>query len=94
MPRLSRGNIRFLKTTGKTVAKVSGKAATGLFRWATTDHTGITERLVNMPKMGFFDTLGYIFVLLVINIVAALATGLLVFLIGGYGIPFLLFGSL
>lgn len=93
MSRLRRNYSRFLTTTGRSVAKVSGKAATGLFHWATTDHSGITERLVNMPKMGFLDTLGYIFVLLVINIVAALATGLLVFLIVGYAIPYLLFGS-
>jgi hypothetical protein len=93
MTRLSKSNTRVLISAGKSVGKVTEKAATGLFRWATTDHYGITERLSNMPSMGFLDTLKYILVQLLITVVAALATGLLVFLFVGYGIPYFLFGS-
>jgi hypothetical protein len=93
MAKLSRSNTRLLISAGKSVSKVTEKAATGLFRWATTDHTGITERLANMPSMGFLDTLGYLLVQLLITVVAALATGLLVFLFVGYGIPYFFFGS-
>ena len=93
MERLSRSNIRLLNSAGRSVGKVSEKAATGLFRWATTDHSGITERLANMPQMGFLDTLKYTLQQLVIVVVAAVVTGLLVFLFIGYGIPYLLFGS-
>jgi hypothetical protein len=94
MSRLRKNYSRFLTTTGRSVAKVSGKAATGLFHWATRDHSGITERLVNMPKMGFLDALRYIFVQMVISIVVTLATALVVFLTVAYAIPYLLFGSL
>ncbi len=97
MARLSRSNIRRLKSAGisifVSVGKVSEKAATGLFKWATTDHSGISERLANMPSMGFVETLRYILVQLLITIVAGLVTGLLVSLFVGYGIPYLLFGS-
>ena len=94
MSRLRRNYSRFLTTTGRSVAKVSGKAATGLFHWATTDHSGITERLVNMPKMGFLDSLRYIFVQMIISIVVTVAAALMVFLVVAYAIPYLLFGRL
>jgi hypothetical protein len=93
MPRLSRSNTRLLISAGKSVGKVTEKAATGLFRWATTDHSGLSTRLAKMPSIGLVETLGYILVYLSITIVTALATGLLVFLIIGYGIPYFLFGS-
>jgi hypothetical protein len=94
MAKLNRSNTRVLISAGQSVGKVTEKAATGLFRWATTDHYGMTERLSNIPSMNFLSTVGYILVQLVITIVAALATGLLVFLFVGYGISYLLFGSL
>ena len=87
MPR-PRANSRFLKSTGK----LADRAATGLFRWVVTDHTGIAQRLANMPAMGFLETLRYLFFQLVITLVAALITGGLVFLGIAYGIPYLLFG--
>jgi hypothetical protein len=93
MARPSRSNTRLLISADKSVGNVTEKAAVGLFRWATADHTGITDRLTNMPSMGFVDTLKYILVQLVITIVAALATGLLVFILVGYWIPWLLFSG-
>lgn len=93
MSRLRRNYRRLLTATGRSVAKVSGKAAKGLFLWASTDHSGIAERLADMPKMGFLDSLKYIFVQMVISIVITLATALMVFLIVAYAIPYLLFGS-
>jgi hypothetical protein len=93
MPRPSKSNTRLLISAGKSVGNVTEKAAVGLFRWATTDHYGMTERLTNMPSTGFVDALVLILVQLAITIVAALVTGLLVFLFVGYGIPYLLFGS-
>jgi hypothetical protein len=93
MPRPNRSNTRLLISAGKSVGKVTEKAATGLFRWATTDHYGMTERLSNMPSMGYIDTLKYIGLQLAITIAAALASGLLVFLAIGC-IQYMVFGSL
>jgi hypothetical protein len=78
----------------ESAAKVTDMAATGLFRWVTTDHTGISQRLINMPQMGFLDTLRYILLQLVVSIVVAILTGALVFVVIAYGIPLLLFGHI
>jgi hypothetical protein len=94
MARLSRSNTRLLISAGKSVGKVTEKAAVGLFRWATTDHYGMSERITNMPAMGFLETLRYFIFQMVITIVAALVTGMLLFSMIAYGIPLFLFGHL
>jgi len=47
-----------------------------------------------MPKMGFLDSLRYIFVQMIISIVVTVAAALMVFLVVAYAIPYLLFGRL
>ncbi len=92
MARISRSTIRSLNSAGKSIAKVGDEAATGLFRFATTDHTGITQRLINMPAMGFLDTLKYILMQLLLSILASIVAGVLTFLLIAYGIPILIHG--
>lgn len=70
--------------------KVADKSATGLFRWATTDHSGTAQRLAAMPKMGFIDSMKYIFFSLFLGIVYAVVLGVSTFLLIAYGIPLLL----
>ena len=89
-----RNTIRYLESTATTIAGVTDKAATGLFRWATTDHTGISTRLANMPDMGFVDTVKFILWQLLISIVASAVTAALVFILIAFVIPYLLFGNL
>ncbi len=81
MAKLSRGVIQ-------TIATVSSNAIIGLFRFATTDHTGATQRLANMPKMGFLASLMYILWQFVIAVLGALVVGILAFLLIAYAIPF------
>ena len=83
MAKLSRGVIQ-------TIATVSSRAFVGLFRFATTDHTGATQRLANMPKMGFLASLTYILWQFVMAVLGALVVGVLVFLLIAYVIPFML----
>ena len=100
--RTTRG-VRNLQSAGWATAKFTGrateKAAVGLARWATTDHSGMGKALANMPSMGFFDTIRYILMLIPIAIVSILihVAGTLltiawVFFLIVYGIPFLLTG--
>lgn len=88
--------LRNLQSAGRTAAKLtgrtSGKAAVGLSRWATTDHTGIGRSLLNMPSMGFVDSIRYIIMHFILSVLGAGLTGILVFLLIAYGIPFLFFG--
>ena len=76
--------------TARTAWKVTEKAAVGLARWATTDHTGTAKFLGNMPAMGFVDTLMTVALTVLCSLLGALVTGVSAFLIVVYGIPFLL----
>lgn len=91
MVKLSRHNSHYLKSVSRSAAKIADKSATGLFRWATTEHTGLSQRLSSMPNMGFIDTVKFIFLQLAISILAAIVTGVLVFILIAYGIPLLIF---
>ena len=75
------------KITGKTTGRATEKAATGLFRWMTTDHTGTSEALANMPLMGFLDTIKYILFYIFCGLLSAVLTGAIAFLLIAYGIP-------
>ena len=75
--------------TARTAWKVTEKAAVGLARWATTDHTGTAKFLGNMPAMGFVDTITMILMLIGTTILGAVVTGAMFYLIFAIGIPFL-----
>lgn len=61
----SNQGMRNLRSAGWDAAKFTGrtteKAAVGLARWATTDHSGMGKALSKMPSMGFLDSISYIF---------------------------------
>ena len=85
--------VRNLKSAGREAAHLTGsissKAATGLFKWVTTDHSGMSEAIDNMPKMGFIDSLKYILFHFLINVFVGLLGGFLMFVLIAYGIPLL-----
>jgi hypothetical protein len=66
------------------------KSAEGLFRWATTDHSGMTKAMINMPSMGFIDTIKYMLTCLCYTVVYAVVMGVAVFFTVAFWIPFLL----
>ena len=73
----------------KTAANFTGKAATSTFKCATTDHLDMSRVFLDMPSMGFLSTLKYIFMQFMFVVVTAVITGIWVFLLVAYGIPFL-----
>lgn len=87
---------RNLQSAGSSAAILTGrtseKSVVGLSRWATTDHMRIDRSLLNMPSMGFVDTIRNIFTYLILSVASAGLSGILAFLLIAYGIPFLLFG--
>lgn len=95
MAKRSNG-MRNLQSAGRSAAKFTGrtteKAAVGLFRWATTDHYGMGKALSNMPSMGFIDSTKYILWQFLYAVAGAVFTGIWVFVLIAYGIPYLLFG--
>lgn len=66
------------------------RAASTLGRWATTDHSGFSQSMLNMPTMGFIDGCRYILTHFIIAVIGALLSGLVVFMMIAVGIPALL----
>jgi hypothetical protein len=65
-------------------------AASGFGRWVTTDHTGFTDAMLAMPKMGFLESLRYIFFQFVIHVGSAILAALLFSLLIAFGLPWLI----
>jgi hypothetical protein len=82
--------IRSSTHAARYAAKTAEKAITRLGRWATTDHTGTTKLLANLPSMGFIDTLSMIAVTALCSLLGALVSAALLILLIAYGIPALL----
>ncbi len=61
-----------------------------MFKWATTDHLGVSCYLMNMPKMGFFDTLQFIGMTFLAGIIGAVVAAGLTFIGIAYVIPAIL----
>lgn len=78
------------RATWKSAGRMAEKAAVGMARWATTDHTGSAKFLGNMPSMGFIDTISMMLVMIVTTILGVVGSGFIVYLLIAYGIPLLL----
>ncbi len=78
-------------TSAKSAWKVSEKAAIGLARWATTDHTGTVRALSERPSMKAMDAIVMGLVNLVLTVVGAVGSAFLFVLLFTYGLPLLLF---
>ena len=80
---------RHLESAARSSAPVVEKAAVNLFRWMTTDHTGTSKALANMPNLGVFQTLEYILMQLICGILGAVLSGVIAYVLIAYGIPLL-----
>ena len=76
--------------TAHTAGRVTEKAAVGLFRWASTDHTGFSESLRHIPSMGAGETFKYILMPFLIAVLVAVINGVWVFVLIAFVLPFLL----
>lgn len=94
-PRRKR-TLRNLQSAGRSATKLTGhatsKAATGLVRWASTDHSGMGDSMSRMPSMGFWDTILHSLIHLSLAVVGALLTGVWIYLLLFYGLPFFITG--
>ena len=70
------------------------KASVDLFHWVTTDHSGLSKSLSNMPSVGFLDSLKYILCHFLIAVLCSVFSGILAFVLIAYVLPFLLFGAI
>lgn len=77
-------------STAKTAYRHFDRAGSSFGRWITTDHSGLSQSLLDMPWMSFKDTLYFLAMRFLIAVVGAVLSGLMVFLLIAYGIPALL----
>jgi len=96
MPKPTRSNhpIHYpISTVDKATTyarSTADRAASGLFRHLTTDHTGMGDALIRMPQMGFLDTVSYVLTYLLISIAGSILGAIVVFVFVAFGIPLLL----
>ena len=76
--------------TAQAVGRITEKAAVGLFRWVSTDHTGFSESLRHIPPMSAGETFKYILMQFLIAVVVAVVNGVWVFVLIAFVLPFLL----
>ncbi len=76
----------------QSVGRMLDKSASSLFRWASTDHSGIGRMLELMPKLSFLDSILYSLLHLLIAILGIILQIVWWYLIIAYGIPWFLFG--
>jgi cold shock CspA family protein len=63
-------------------------------RWMATDHYGVENAIRTIPGLGFWENLKFVAVKLLIIFLAIILTGVIIFLLVGFGIPWFLFGSI
>jgi len=69
--------------------RVADKAAAGFARWMTTDHSGLSKAMSDMPEMGFIDSIKYFITQLIFSLLSIVITGAIVYVFIAYGIPLL-----
>lgn len=63
------------------------KAFTHAAKWGTSDHTGFSRALNEMPEMGFIDSCKYITLHFIVAMLGALISAVLMFILIAFGIP-------
>ena len=91
-PRSRPMNTRKLSSwkAAQAAGRATEKAAVGLFRWMTTDHTGSSEALRHMPATSFGEALKDLLLQILCAFVVAVETGGWIFVLMAFVLPFLL----
>ncbi len=88
-----RSSNRYTKnftSAAKTAYRHFDNAGSSFAKWMTTDHTSFSRSMLEMPSMGFKDTIYYIVMHFLIAIVGAVLSGLMIFVMIAYGVPALI----
>ncbi len=81
-----RQGLRHSRSMGNA-SSVADTIAVGLFRWAATDHSGMSKTLEHIPAMGFLHELRTIFMHFLISVAGAVLMGGWIFALFAYVIP-------
>lgn len=87
-------SMRNLKSSGwkaaQFAARTLDKTVSGLLRWLTTDHAGITRMLTLMPDMGFWNSVKYALISFLITLAGIVLQIVWLYFIIFHGLPLLL----
>lgn len=94
MRNLRSAGLSLANSTVRTTGNIASKAIVSTFKWAATDHSGMGRAMSNLPLLGlgFIGSIKYILSSFFIAIAGAVLTGVWIFLLIGYGIPYLIMG--
>ena len=84
---------RFTRTAWRAARDIHGYADTvlaKLARWLTTDHSGMTNIILDLPYLSWREKLSLLIQRLLFGTFAAFLTGFLYFLLIAFGIPLLI----
>ena len=87
-------HTKTIRSSAKSAYRHLDQAGSSLGKWVVTDHTGLSQSLLNMPTMGFWASCRYILINFLIAIAGAFASGILLFLLITFGLPWLITGVL
>lgn len=69
---------------------LSSRATVGTFKWLVTDHTGMSQAMSRMPKMGFWESMKYTLEQFVWSVMATLIGAVWLFILIAYVVPYLI----
>jgi hypothetical protein len=87
-------HTKTIASSAKTVYRHLDQAGSTLGKWVVTDHTGLSQSLLNMPFMGFWASCRYILINFLITLAGVFVSGILLFLLITFGLPWLITGVL
>ena len=82
--------VRIALAAASPVLHTSGKAIATVFRWATTDHSNLAQRLASMPQTGFLAQMRFLFRQFLWSAFIAIVSGLWVYFLIAYVLRYLL----
>jgi len=80
---------KFAGRAASKSANLAEKAAVGLARWVTTDHTGTAKFLTGMPPMGFLETSTVLLVQLIYTLLGIAVSVTMFLLLFTFGLSWL-----
>ena len=72
----------------------AGTSSNWVLHWFTNDHFHVQRALETIPGLGFWENLKFVLYKLLLSFLAMIVTGVIIFLLIAYGVPWLLFGGI
>ena len=83
-------HTKTIRSSAKSAYRLLDQAGSSLGKWVVTDHTGFSQSLLNMPTMGFWASCRYFLINFLIAIAGVFVSGILLFLLITFGLPWLI----